>query len=204
MKPATTRDPSRWTVANALTAFRLAVAAPLMLVLAFTGQREFFLWVLVASFFTDFIDGTVARLTGNTTRFGAILDSWADVTAYTAIAISVGLLWPELVRREWLPFAVIVSSFVVPSLVGLAKFGRFTSYHTLLVKVAVAATAAGLLLLLWGGPVWPFWMAAGLALLAATEEIAITLVLEQPQSNVRGITAVWPSTRRRGGHNSDF
>jgi hypothetical protein len=47
-------------------------------------------------------------------------------------------------------------------------------------------------------------MAAGLALLAATEEIAITLVLEQPQSNVRGITAVWPSTRRRGGHNSDF
>jgi CDP-diacylglycerol--glycerol-3-phosphate 3-phosphatidyltransferase len=197
VKRTATGDAPRWTLANALTAFRLVIAAPLMVILALAGEREFFLWVLVISFFTDFVDGTIARLSGHPSRFGAVLDSWADVTAYTSIAISVWLLWPELVRREWIPFTVIVASFMLPSLVGLARFGRFTSYHTLLVKAAVAATAAGLLLLLWGGPAWPFRLAAALALLAAVEEIAITLVLDEPRSNVRGIVSVWRSRRDR-------
>lgn len=202
MKHAADHDAPRWSLANALTAFRLLIAAPLMLVFAIAGERELFLWMLVASFFTDFIDGTVARLSGRPNRFGAMLDSWADVTAYVSIAISVWLLWPELVRREWLPFTAIVGSFLMPSLVGLGKFGRFTSYHTLLVKAAVAATAAGLLLLLWGGPAWPFRLAAVLAVLAALEEIAITSVLDEPRSNVRGICAVWRSRRRGGGSGS--
>lgn len=202
MKHAADHDAPRWSLANALTAFRLLIAAPLMLVFAIAGERELFLWMLVASFFTDFIDGTVARLSGRPNRFGAMLDSWADVTAYVSIAISVWLLWPELVRREWLPFTAIVGSFLMPSLVGLGKFGRFTSYHTLLVKAAVAATAAGLLLLLWGGPAWPFRLAAVLAVLAALEEIAITSVLDEPRSNVRGIYAVWRSRRRGGGSGS--
>jgi CDP-diacylglycerol--glycerol-3-phosphate 3-phosphatidyltransferase len=199
VKRAANDDAPRWSPANALTAFRLVIAAPFMLVFAIAGERELFLWMLVASFFTDFIDGTVARLSGRPNRFGAMLDSWADVTAYVSIAISVWLLWPELVRREWMPFTAIVASFVMPSIVGLAKFGRFTSYHTLLVKAAVAATAVGLLLLLWGGPAWPFRLAAALALLAALEEIAITSVLEEPRSNVRGICAVWRSRRRGRG-----
>ncbi len=199
MKRAANDDTPRWSLANALTAFRLVIAAPLMLVFAIAGERELFLWMLVTSFFTDFIDGTVARLSGRSNRFGAMLDSWADVTAYVSIAISVWLLWPGLVRREWVPFAAVVASFLTPSLVGLAKFGRFTSYHTLLVKAAVAATAVGLLLLLWGGPAAPFRLAAALAVLAALEEIAITAVLDEPRSNVRGIYAVWRSQRRGGG-----
>jgi CDP-diacylglycerol--glycerol-3-phosphate 3-phosphatidyltransferase len=203
MSRASSRTPSRWSIANALTAFRLVVAAPLMLLLALNGRREWFLWVLLASFFSDFIDGTVARLTGQSSRFGAMLDSWADVTVYTVIAIAVWLMWPDVVRREWLPFAAIVASFSLPSLIGLAKFRRFTSYHTLLVKVAVAATAVGLVLLLWGGPAWPFRIAAAVALLAALEEIAITFILKEPHSNVRSIVSVW-NARRNSGTTAGF
>lgn len=197
MSRADTEPQSRWTLANALTLFRLAVAAPLMLVLAVAGQHELFVWLLLASFTSDAIDGTIARLGGQATPFGALLDSWADVAAYCAIAISVALLWPQLVLREWLPFAAIVISFVAPSLVGLLKFGRFTSYHTYLVKIAVAATAVGLLLLLSAGPAWPFRLAAGLAVLAALEEIGITMLLTAPRSDVRGLLAVWRWQRAR-------
>lgn len=190
---------SRLSPANLLSGFRLC-AAPAMIGLALAGSETLFLCVLAASFFSDAIDGTVARLTGGTSRFGAMLDSWADVAAYTAIAISVAVLWPELVRREWLAVSVIVASFVLPSLVGHYRFGRFTSYHTLLVKLAVGATAAGLFVLLLGGPAWPFRMAAVLAALAALEEIAISLVLVEPRSNVGGLPAVWRAERdeRRG------
>jgi len=180
----------RITLANALTAFRLVVAAPLMLACAAEGWREAFPWILLASFASDAVDGTVARLTGQASRFGAMLDSWADVVAYCAIAIAIAVLWPALVREEWLAFAIIVASFLVPSAIGLLRFGRFTSYHTLLVKLAVATIAPALLLLLWGDMTWPLRVAAAVAAVAALEEIAITCVLDAPRSNVRGLYAV--------------
>lgn len=186
----------RWTLANCLTAFRLVVAAPSLIVLALAGQREAFLWMLVASFMTDFADGTVARLSGGGTRFGARLDSWADGAAYCAISISLPLLFPHLVAQLWPAMLAIIASFVLPSLVGYLKFRRFTSYHTLLVKAAVGATALALLLALWGGPHAPLRCAALLAVAAALEEIAITCVLKAPLSNVGSFFKVWREQHR--------
>ena len=196
MSGATRSHHRRWTLANGLTALRLVIAAPALVMLAVAGWREAFLWMLAASFLSDFLDGTVARLTGGTTRFGARLDSWADGAAYCAIALGVSLLWPHLVAQEWPTIIAIIASFVVPSAFGYFKFGRFTSYHTVLVKAAVGATAVTLLLVLWGGPRWPLRGAALLALGAALEEIAISCVLKAPRSNVGGLVRVWRERRQ--------
>lgn len=190
------RDLHRWRLPNLLSASRL-VAAPVLLLLALQGHREAFLWLLAVAFFTDAIDGTLARLTGQASRFGAMLDSWADVAVYAAVAVSMLLLWPELVRREGLAFGAVVASFVVPALVGLVRFRRFTSYHTRLVKLAVAATAAGLFLLLLDLAAWPFRIAAVLAVLAALEEVAITLVLAEERSNVGSLLEVLRTRRHQ-------
>lgn len=190
------RDLHRWQLPNLLSAFRL-VAAPVLLLLALQGHREAFLWLLAVAFFTDAIDGTLARLTGQASRFGAMLDSWADVAVYAAVAVSMLLLWPDLVREEGIAFGAVVASFVVPALVGLLRFRRFTSYHTRLVKVAVAASAVGLFLLLLDLAAWPFRVAAVLATLAALEEIAITLVLDEERSNVGSLLHVLRARRRR-------
>jgi CDP-diacylglycerol--glycerol-3-phosphate 3-phosphatidyltransferase len=181
----------RWTAANCITAFRLLVAAPALAVFALAGWREGFVWMLVASFASDLLDGTVARLSGGGTRFGARLDSWADGAAYCAISLGVPLLWPRLLAREWPAMLAIMASFVLPGVIGYLKFRRFTSYHTLLVKAAVGTTALALMSALWGGPLWPLHIAALLAVAAAVEEIAITWVLRAPLSNVGGIVRVW-------------
>lgn len=186
----------RWTVPNLLSALRLALA-PLLLLLAFTGQREAFLWVLGAAFLTDAVDGSIARLTGQVTRFGAVLDSWADVTLYATVAVAMPLLWPELLRRESLAIAAVVVSVALPALVGLMRFGHFTSYHTWLVKLAVGTTAVGLFLMLLDLSPWPFRAGAALALLAGLEEVAISLVLREERSDVRGILAVLRERRAR-------
>lgn len=196
MSGATRTRHRRWTLANCLTAFRLLVAAPSMVVFALAGWREVFLWTLALSFTTDFLDGTIARLTGGTTRFGARLDSWADGAAYCAIAVSLPLLFPALVAGEWPAMLAIISSFVLPGAVGYAKFRRFTSYHTLLVKAAVGATALALMWALWGGSAAPLRLAALLAVAAAAEELAITCVLKAPLSNVGSIFKVWRELRR--------
>jgi CDP-diacylglycerol--glycerol-3-phosphate 3-phosphatidyltransferase len=178
--------PSRWTLPNLLSFFRLA-AAPVLLLLALAGQHEAWLWLLAACFASDAVDGTLARLTGQASQFGAMLDSWADVTVYAVIAASLPLLWPEVVRAERAAVLTLIASFTLPAAAGWLRFRRFTSYHTWLVRLAVVVTAIGLYLLLLDVSPWPFRIAAGLAALAALEEIAISLVLPEEHSNIAGL-----------------
>ena len=50
-----------------------------------------------------------------------------------------------------------------------------------------------LYVLFLGGPVWPFRLAAVICILAALEEVALTLLLSEPESNVR---SVWDVLKR--------
>jgi CDP-diacylglycerol--glycerol-3-phosphate 3-phosphatidyltransferase len=180
---------SRWTLPNLLTGFRF-IAAPCLLWLAWHGYGIGFMLLLALALFTDLLDGFVARLTAQVSEFGATLDSWADVITYLTVALCCWWLWPEVVAKEWLYVLLIVASCLLPAIVGFTKFGYFTSYHTWAVKFAAAAMGLTLYLLFLGGPIWPFRMAAVICILAAIEEIALTLLLPQPESNVRSIWSV--------------
>lgn len=182
-----------WTLPNLLSGLRLG-SAPLLLLLAVAGQHQAFLWLLALAFLTDAVDGILARSMGQTSRLGAQLDSWADVATYAVTAIALLLLWPTLVRDEWPAIAGVVLSFTLPALAGLLRFRRFTSYHTLLVKTAVIATVIGLFVMLLGISVWPFRLAAVLAVLAALEELAITAVLREERSDV---VSIWHVLRQQ-------
>ncbi len=182
------------TLANLLTGFRL-IAAPVMIYLAVLGEQTAFLWLLSLSFASDAADGFVARMSGGPTPFGAKFDTIADAVAYTAIGLSVLLLWPELVRQELVLVVVLVASLILPAMVGFWKYGQLTSYHTLLIKLAVGAVAIGLMLLLCDVAAWPFRVATVLAALSAIEAVGITLLLRQPQSDISGIFAAWRSCR---------
>lgn len=182
------------TLANLLTGFRL-IAAPIMIYFAVLGEQTAFLWLLSLSFASDAADGFVARLSGGPTPFGARFDTIADAVAYTAIGLSVLLLWPELVRQELFLVVVLVASLVLPAVIGFWKYGQLTSYHTLLVKLAVGAVAIGLMLLLCDVAAWPFRVATFLAALSAIEAVGITLLLREPQSDISGIFAAWRSCR---------
>lgn len=184
--------PSKLTLPNLLTGFRF-VAAPVLLWLSWYGYPIAFMGLLAIAFVTDLLDGVVARLTGQVTQFGAILDSWADVITYLTIALCCWWLWPDVVNREILYVGLIVASCLLPALAGMLKFGRFTSYHTWGVKIAAAAMGLTLYVLFLGGPPWPFRAAAVICILAATEEIVITWLLPEPESNLR---SVWDVVKR--------
>jgi CDP-diacylglycerol--glycerol-3-phosphate 3-phosphatidyltransferase len=185
-------EQSRLTLPNLLTGFRF-VAAPGLLWLGWQGYGIAFMGLLAIAFLTDLLDGLAARLTGQVTQFGAILDSWADVITYLTIAVSCWWLWPDVVRRELVYVGMIIASCLLPAFAGFCKFGRFTSYHTWGVKIAAASMGLSLYVLFLGGPAWPFRLAAVICILAATEEIALTLFLSEPESNVR---SVWDVLKR--------
>lgn len=195
MKSPVPYGKSLLTLPNLLTSFRF-VAAPGLLGFAWLGYERVFMGLLALVFLSDVLDGVAARLTGQVTEFGATLDSLADLLTYMTIAVCSFWLWPELVKRELLYVGLIVGSCIGPPTAGMIKFGRLTSYHTWLVKSAAVSVGLSLFILFLGGPVWPLHIAAFVALSAATEEIAITLLLSDPQSNVRSLWDVLSKRRQ--------
>lgn len=183
------------TLPNLLTSFRF-VAAPGLLAFAWFGHEPAFMVLLALVFLSDVLDGFAARLTGQVTEFGATLDSFADLLTYMTIAVCSFWLWPELVMRELLYVVLIVGSCIGPPAAGMIKFGRLTSYHTWLVKLAAASVGVSLFILFLLGPVWPLRIAAFVSLGAALEEIVITLLLPEPESNVRSLWNVLKKRRQ--------
>jgi phosphatidylglycerophosphate synthase len=177
------------TLPNLLTCFRF-VAAPLLLELAWHGYKDGFLILLALAFVSDALDGLTARLTGQVTQLGATLDSWADVIIYLTIAICAWWLWPTVVKSEMVYVALIITSYLLPALIGMLKFGTFTSYHTWMVKIAAGSMALTLYVLFLSGVVWPFRIAALLCAIAAIEEIIITLILTEKRSNISSLRQV--------------
>jgi CDP-diacylglycerol---glycerol-3-phosphate 3-phosphatidyltransferase len=73
---------------NLLTVLGFLLTACVALVLA-TGQVQLAGVLLILTLSSDALDGTLARMTGTTSRFGAFLDStldrWAEVLIYCAL-----------------------------------------------------------------------------------------------------------------------
>ena len=188
---------AKLTVPNLLTGFRF-VAAPALLWLAWHGYGVAFMALLAVAFLTDLLDGMAARLTGQVSKFGATLDSWADVVTYLTIAVCCWWLWPDVVERELFFVSLVVLSCLLPAAAGFVKFGCFTSYHTWGVKIAAASMGLTLYVLFLGGPAWPFRVAAVICILAALEEILITSLLSEPVSDVRSVWNVLKQFKHKG------
>lgn len=88
-------------------------------------------------------------------------------------------------------------SLGLPTLVGLIKFRRTTSYHTWGAKLSALTVGGSALLMFAGGPVLPFQLAAFIAMAAALEQVAISLLLNEAESDLPSLWHLW--RRQRAG-----
>jgi len=177
---------NRLTLANLLTSLRF-VFAPGLIWLAWHGYSEQFLWLLAFTFLTDVLDGMAARMLNQQSEFGALLDSAADIIIYAIMSVSIWWLWPEIVEREKLFILLAIVSYLSPVLIGLVKFRALTAYHTVLVKLAVLCIGTSFFILFIFDIAWPFQLAVIISLLAAMEEVAITLYLTEIRSDIHSL-----------------
>ena len=184
------------TLPNFLTFLRLMLGFVLFAIALLNEERAIVFTLLYRclyntfAFFLDLIDGPIARWTHKTSELGSWLDSIADFSVYMAFTVGAWLLWPEIILRELIYVCLLVFSIVIPVLVGYIKFHKSTSYHTWLVKFAVACMAPASIILFIGGPVWPFQVASIISVFAGLEEIIITCMLDKPRSNLKSIVHI--------------
>ena len=179
---------------NALSLARIA-AAPVLVLLALAGSEYVYSWLLVAALVSDIADGLIARLFRWQSPLGAKLDSVGDMLVVVAALAGIGAFHPELYRDHWPGLAAFLGAGLAEYVLSLWRYGRLSSFHTLLSKAAGTLLAAFLAVLFVHDFLpWLFYLGIGVGVLASLEEMLLIALLPDWRANVRG---AWSLLRER-------
>lgn len=173
---------------NAITLYRL-VASPLLVFLLIYNRPDLFKWMIAISFFTDAIDGYLARKFKVSSIAGAKLDSIADDLTILVAMASVFVFKPDFLKEERFIFILLFALLLIQTIYALARYGKITSFHTYMAKIAAVLQGSFFILLFFlPEPVYPlFYIAAIVTGIELLEELIITHFLPEWESNVKGI-----------------
>lgn len=180
--------PAAWRhVPNALSLARI-VCAPVLVLLAATGQQTIYTWVLVPALLTDAADGWIARGFGLQSRLGARLDSLGDSLVWCAgLAGLIAFQRDVLAAHRWL-IGAVVAGWMLENVLAWLRYRRLSSFHTVLSKIAGVLLSVYIgVLFLFGHWDWLLWLAATASLLASAEELCLLALLPQWRADVKGV-----------------
>jgi len=177
-----------WYVINGITLYRV-IAAPFLLVLLFTKQHEIFKWLLGVSFFTDMIDGYLARKFKVTSILGTKLDSIGDDLTVLVGLIALFVLKLEFIKQHIIILIILLALFLVQTTYAFIRYRKMTNFHTYLAKTAALLQGVFLILVFFTEEpsLILFYAATIVTMLELTEEIILVNSLPQWKANVKGI-----------------
>ncbi len=186
-------------VVNAITLYRI-VTVPVLLWLLFTRQYEIFKWGIAVSFFTDLIDGFLARKFRVTSVAGTRLDSIGDDLTVGVALTGLIVIFPDFVREHLTILIVLAIVFLVQFSYAFFRYGRMSNFHTWLAKIAALLQGSFLILTFFTGhpSVLFFYIATGVTLLELVEEIILVYRLPDWKANVHSIFHVWKEQAKNG------
>jgi phosphatidylglycerophosphate synthase len=185
-------------IVNGITLYRL-VTAPILIFLAIYQQLQIFRVLLTVSFFTDAIDGYLARRYKVVSVMGAKLDSISD--DFTVLAGIVGLVAfrRTFIQEEIIPIILLLGLFLLQLSLALFKFGKMTSFHTYGAKIAAVLQGCYLILqFFFTEPLYVlFYAALIVTALELIEEIMLVLILRRWRTDVKGVYWVLKSRKAK-------
>ncbi len=179
---------SSFYIINSITIYRLA-AAPFLIFLIFIGNYDLFKWLLPISFFTDLIDGFLARKFHSTSVFGARIDSVADDLTIVSAIVGVFVFKREFINSNIELIIILLSLFIFQMIFAIVKYHKTSSFHTYLAKGAAILQGLFLILIfMLDHPIYfLFYSAAVITILDLIEEIILVYILPKWETNVKGL-----------------
>ncbi len=173
---------------NGITIYRI-IAAPLLIFLVVYDKMDYFKWLLAVSFFTDAIDGYLARRFNVTSIAGARLDSIGDDLTVLAGTIGLIIFKFSFLKQEMFLLIFLLALFIVQTVFALFKYGKMTGFHTYAAKTAAVLQGMFLILLFFlPEPLYGlFYAAVMITALQLVEEIIIIFWLPEWEANVKGL-----------------
>ena len=191
--------PRPYYLVNAITLYRI-VTIPVLGWLLYTRQDVLFNWGVTISFFTDLIDGFLARRFHVTSIAGTKLDSIGDDLTVAMALTGLIVRHPEFIRTHWVILCVLAVVFLLQLGYAFYRYGRMSNFHTWLAKTAALLQGCFLILTFFTGQpsVLFFYMATSITLLELTEEILLVHALPEWKVNVHSILHVRKEQNRNG------
>jgi CDP-diacylglycerol--glycerol-3-phosphate 3-phosphatidyltransferase len=172
---------------NAISIARLCATA-FMLAALLLHRLEMFRWLLLGCLVSDFLDGWIARTFHLSSQLGAALDSIADVLTLSLAAGGMVVFERAFVSEHHIALFLVVGLFVAELIASLMRYGRPSSFHTLLAHISAYLTGAFLIsLFFWGYHAWLFYPTLLICLVELAEELALVCLLPQWRTDVGGI-----------------
>lgn len=121
------------TIPNCITLLRM-VSTVVMVFLEPLSQAFFTVYTFAGV--TDVLDGFIARLTKTMSKFGAKLDSIADLLFYTVMLLKILPKLLELLPWYiWAAVAVVLALRLAAYIAAAVKEKQFAAHHTILNKI---------------------------------------------------------------------
>jgi CDP-diacylglycerol--glycerol-3-phosphate 3-phosphatidyltransferase len=179
---------SSYYIVNGITFYRLLMA-PVLVLLIFTHQFHVFKWLLAVSFFTDLIDGWLARRFKVTSILGARLDSVADDLTIVAGIVGVVVLKPAFLKQQLEFVIILLALFLIQVVLALFRYGKVSSFHTYSAKLAALMQGSFLILLFFLPQPLEivFYITFGITVIDLVEEIILVIILPEWKANVKGL-----------------
>jgi CDP-diacylglycerol--glycerol-3-phosphate 3-phosphatidyltransferase len=194
----TVKHKRSYYIINGITLYRV-IAAPVLLGLLLEGYHDLFKWLLLLSFFTDFIDGFLARKFKVTSVVGTRLDSIGDDLTVLVAMIGLVKLRPTFVKEQIVFFLILFVLFLIQVSLALYRYRKLTSFHTYLAKVAAFAQGVFLLLafFLQQPLMLLFYAAVLITFLELVEEIMMVALIPRWRANLKGLYWVLKNRRKK-------
>ena len=177
--------------------FYRILAFPVLAVLLFMGERQWFTWFLLVSYSTDAIDGFLARRLNLSSARGAQLDSIGDQLTLVIGLLGLLIFENEFIRTNLLLIAIAFVPYLVQMAIAFKKYGKATAFHTYLAKVSAVLQAVFILWTLFYGPVyWLFYLMIVIGILETLEEITLIFMYGRWVEDVKGIYWALKDERR--------
>ena len=121
---------------------------------AFRQDKALFAVLVLLAVLTDILDGPLARALGTANRFGANVDSAADLIFYLSLAVWAYMFEPTLVTDNW-PLVVSMGPlYVLANFLSHAAFGALGVHNRLSRASGTAGVVFTFYSILWGPVGW--------------------------------------------------
>lgn len=155
------------TIPNAVTLVRLVLLVPVCVLIVDGGPDTLSVLLLLVWALTDWIDGMLARLLDQTSRFGQVLDPIADRIGLIGIVLALALAG----LLPWAALVVVAAVDVIVAIVTSRAALRSTIGVSLLGKARTALLMTSVFLLAAAGA----WMPSALPVVQALVWLAVAL-----------------------------
>jgi cardiolipin synthase len=175
-------------IVNGISIYRI-IAAVFLVYLILVKDVNWFKWLLAISFFTDMIDGYMARKYEVTSIIGSRLDSIGDDMTIAAAMVGLILLKTDFIRQERVLLFSLFALYVVQNAVALIKYRKTTAFHTYSAKAGALFQGLFLILVFFldSPPMILFYTALIITAINLIEETIMIILLPHWKTDVKGL-----------------